>query len=246
MCGWYGQGLQRTRSSNETHILAGNYRMTELQAAVALAQLEKLDSIVKRRRQWCSELSDRLQGTPGLRCPKPTPGCDPSWWFYMMRVDEAEMGCTTDELANALRAEGLPVGAHYIVQCVYEYPVFVGHSPFARGSHAFERVDYGKGMCPEAESLSGYCSHPCRQPGVLPAGPGRDRAGQPPRRGVVRGQKSGLARGHSPKQSGAASSGQTLCQALAKTPACHAHGDCISTAQTNQSCVLCFAPPRYS
>lgn len=149
------KGYNRTAdaANRNATFLAGNYRMTELQAAVALAQLEKLDSIVQRRRQWCSDLSERLQGTPGVRCPKPTPGCDPSWWFYMMRVDEAEMGCTTDEFANALRAEGLPVGAHYIVQCVYEYPVFVGHSPFARGNHAFERVDYGKGMCPEAESL---------------------------------------------------------------------------------------------
>src|SRR5438093_4482139 len=41
-------------TAREPHFLADNYRMTELQGAVALAQLGKLDSIVSRRRAWCS------------------------------------------------------------------------------------------------------------------------------------------------------------------------------------------------
>src|SRR6201999_1893082 len=45
--------------------LAANYRMTELQGAVAIAQLGKLDSIIERRRRWCGELEQGLGGVRG-------------------------------------------------------------------------------------------------------------------------------------------------------------------------------------
>jgi len=133
--------------------LAGNYRMTELQGAVALAQLRKLDSIVERRRKWCGELSKRLNGLPGLHLPTPTPGCNPSWWMYPFQVDSKELGADADVFAAALRAEGLPAAAHYIGACVYEYPIFLNHSAFDRGEHAYTRQEYRKGLCPEAERI---------------------------------------------------------------------------------------------
>jgi perosamine synthetase len=137
--------------------LAANYRMTELQGAVALAQLGKLDSIVTRRRTWCAALSERLRGLPGLLVPEPTPNCDPSWWFYMLQVDPEILGADADAVAAALRAEGMPVGAHYIGVCLYEYPVFTDHSAFARGGHAYEGRDYRHGLCPNAERILDRC-----------------------------------------------------------------------------------------
>lgn len=137
--------------------LANNYRMTELQGAVARAQLRKLDSIIRRRRSWCAELSRRLAGTPGLSLPAVTPGCDPSWWFYLMRVRTHELGRSTDEVAVALRAEGLPVVAHHIGQPIYQYPLFVNHSAFAHAEHPFQSMEYGKGLCPAAESILETC-----------------------------------------------------------------------------------------
>ncbi len=137
--------------------LANNYRMTELQGAVALAQLRKLDGIVARRRAWCGELTERLQGLKGLQLPAVTTDCEPSWWFYMMRADEATLGADTDALASALQAEGLPVGAHYIGQPVYDYPIFAAHSAFARGSHAYHGREYRHGLCPAAEDILRTC-----------------------------------------------------------------------------------------
>jgi dTDP-4-amino-4,6-dideoxygalactose transaminase len=128
--------------------LGNNYRMTELQAAVALAQLPKLPGIVASRRTWCEELTRRIGDLPGVHPAAVTPGADGSWWFYMLRVDG-----DADAFAEALRAEGLPAGAHYIGRCVYEYPVFTGHSAFARGGHAYQGRDYGHGLCPNAEAF---------------------------------------------------------------------------------------------
>ncbi len=135
--------------------LANNYRMTELQGAVALAQCRKLASIVERRRLWCAELTRRLQGVPGLLLPTITAGCDPSWWFYMMRADERAYDA--DTMARALGEEGIPVGAHYIGTPVYTYPVFAESSAFARGAHPCMSRDYGPGLCPVAEDILRTC-----------------------------------------------------------------------------------------
>lgn len=138
--------------------LANNYRMTELQGAVAVAQLGKLESIVARRRRWCEALSERLHGLPGVTLPQPTPGCEPSWWFYMMRVVPDSLGADADTFAEALRAEGLPVSAHYIGQCVYQYPIFTDHSAFERGTHAYCARVYTKGLSPSAEMILDTCA----------------------------------------------------------------------------------------
>lgn len=146
------QGAER----NPT-FLANNYRMTELQGAVAVAQLKKLDDIVARRRRWCNALSAQLADVPGIDLPQITPGCEPSWWFYMLRVRPGELGADAGEFAAALQAEGLRASAHYIGHCIYEYPIFVDHSAFARGEHAYMRRQYGKGLCPQAEAILETC-----------------------------------------------------------------------------------------
>lgn len=133
--------------------LANNYRMTELQGAVALAQLEKLGDIVGKRRAWCEGLIKLLFDAPGITLPQPTSGCDHSWWFFMLRVQPDVLRVGADRFAEALAAENISAGAHYIGQCVYEYPVFVEHSAFQRGEHPFTRIEYGRGMCPVAESV---------------------------------------------------------------------------------------------
>jgi len=132
--------------------LANNYRMTELQAAVARAQLRKLDDIVKRRRRWCENLTARLAETPGIALPEPTPGCDPSWWFYLFRVTP-ELRADADTFAAALQAEGVRCGAHYIGTPVYRYPIFRDHSAFSRPGHPYEAHDYSRESCPEAEAI---------------------------------------------------------------------------------------------
>jgi dTDP-4-amino-4,6-dideoxygalactose transaminase len=133
--------------------LANNYRMTELQGAVALAQLGKLDSIVARRRSWCGGLLEAIQDLPGVLPPRPPEGSDPSWWFFPFRVDPKTLGASAAEFAKALQAEGLPVGAGYIGKPVYEFPLFSQGSAFERGSHPFGSAEYRHGLCPNAESI---------------------------------------------------------------------------------------------
>ena len=82
--------------------------MTELQGAVALAQTRKVRDIVRRRREWCTQLTARLSDCRGIMLPIPTPDGEHSYWFYMMRVMPEQLGGDADEFAaDALaKAEG--------------------------------------------------------------------------------------------------------------------------------------------
>ncbi len=141
----------------DARFLANNYRMTELQGAVALAQLGKLDSIIQRRQSWCSRLTERLGKLPGVQLPRPTEKSTHSYWFYMMRVDKSQLGADADEFAKAMKAEGVPTSAHYIGKPIYEYPLFVDHSAFDHGEHPFKAIDYKKVKCETAEAILQTC-----------------------------------------------------------------------------------------
>lgn len=131
--------------------LANNYRMTELQAAVAIAQLGKLDSIIARRRSWCGRLHERLANLRGIDRPATTPGCEHSWWFYMLRTIKP------DDFCNVLKSHGVPCGAHYIGKPIQAYPLFQNHSAFARGEHPFSQRDYARESTPVAQDILNTC-----------------------------------------------------------------------------------------
>lgn len=135
------------------YFLANNYRMTELQGAVALAQFDKLSGIVESRRKWCEALCDRLKSVEGVLMPIPTKNSNPSWWFYMLRIDPEILGVDADEFAKAVYAEGISCSAHYIGQCIYDYPVFVDHSAYERGTHPYMQKDYTASKCYDAETV---------------------------------------------------------------------------------------------
>ena len=133
--------------------MANNYRMTELQGAVALAQLRKVDSIVQRRNSWGTRLTDRIKDLAGITLPAVTPGGWHTYWFYALRVDKEKLRATADEFAAAMAKEGCPTSAHYIARPIYKYPLFVNHSAFERGDHPYKRVDYRAVKCETAEAI---------------------------------------------------------------------------------------------
>lgn len=63
-----------------------NLKVTDMQAAIGCAQLEKLDSIVEARRRNFATLHTGLQGTPWLILPEAAPGANPSWFGFLISV----------------------------------------------------------------------------------------------------------------------------------------------------------------
>ena len=135
--------------------VAPNYRMCELQAAVGLAQLAKLDSIVARRRQYGDALHAGLAGLPGVIPQSFVDGARPSYWFYMCRIDPKVLG-PREQFVAALRAEGLDASVGYVDRATYLYDVFTRRQGFGGSDFPFclaPEIVYAPGLCPVAEDI---------------------------------------------------------------------------------------------
>jgi perosamine synthetase len=91
-----------------------NYRMTNLQAAVGLAQVEQLDRFVDARRRNAAEYSRRLNTVPGIRTPSEAPWAKNVYWMYGIMVDEEEYGMNRDQLRQVLADEGIETRTFFI------------------------------------------------------------------------------------------------------------------------------------
>ena len=134
--------------------LSQNYRMSELQGAVALAQLNKLEEVVSRRRERAAELSSLIRGLPGVAAPIVPAGTEPSWWMYMLHVNATELGTTTKEFGQALLAEGVPGWVQYIVDPLYLSSVFADRKTYGTSGYPLngEHIQqFAPGLCPNAE-----------------------------------------------------------------------------------------------
>ncbi|MCG3211122.1 MAG: GDP-perosamine synthase [Anaerolineae bacterium] len=86
--------------------VAFNYRMTNIQAAIGLAQLEKIDDLLAIRRNNAAHYNRRLADIPGLTLPPQAGWAENVYWMYSVIVED-EFGLGRDELRDRLRAAGI-------------------------------------------------------------------------------------------------------------------------------------------
>lgn len=91
-----------------------NYRMTNLQAAVGLAQVEQLESFVAARRRNAAEYTRRLCDIPGITTPPQAEWAKNVYWMYGILVDRAAYGMSRDELRRALADHGIETRTFFI------------------------------------------------------------------------------------------------------------------------------------
>jgi perosamine synthetase len=150
---------QREENVRNPFFLAPNYQMTELQGAVALAQLEKVKEIVESRNRLGTRLNDLLSRIPGIT-PQVVPvGCRHTYFLYLFKLDLELFGCTALQFSEALSAEGIPNQAHMITggRPIYLYDIFQKRAAFPASHYPFVCADtmsnysYREGDCPNAE-----------------------------------------------------------------------------------------------
>ncbi len=135
--------------------LAPNYRMTELQGAVGIAQLKKLNHICTQRQYYGDKINAEIGYLPGIHAHKVAEGNTCTYWFYMFRLNLKKLTCTREEFCKALKAEGIPNTAGYIPDVVYMQPLFQSRSAYPGSNFPFDLTDvsYERGLCPNAEQI---------------------------------------------------------------------------------------------
>jgi len=140
------------------NMLGYNFRMGEIEAAIASVQLTKLAARVASRQRIAAELNAGLSSLPGLKVPKVVEGATHVYYVYGITLDVAALGVPRVRIVDALRAEGVPsLMAGY--QNLHLLPLF--RHKIAYGTKGFpwtspycsSDIQYGPGLCPVAEKL---------------------------------------------------------------------------------------------
>jgi perosamine synthetase len=129
------------------YFIALNYRMTELQAALAVEQLKKLDYSVAQRQKMARLLDEKLEGIDGIESYKPADGSTMTYWKYCLRVDDTKIEDGAVGLAKALKTYDVASAPRYVVKPAYKCMVFREQNTFGDSHYPFnlarpEAVDY--------------------------------------------------------------------------------------------------------
>ena len=140
-------------------IIGYNYRMTELEAAVGIAQFKKLDKLTEHRIHLAEYLTRRLQQFKSvITTPEVNKDSKHVYFVYPMRFNAKMAGVPRNKFAEALRAEGLPIGAGYVrpiyLEPMYQRLLAYGDNGFPfKGPHVSREITYPKGLAPVCERM---------------------------------------------------------------------------------------------
>lgn len=98
----------------EVKSLGYNFRMTDLQAALGLSQLSKIDAFIKKRRRLWKNYQRHLDKLEGVVIPKEKKGVLAAWHLYPIRIKERVFGKSRREVFEALVDAGIQCQVHYI------------------------------------------------------------------------------------------------------------------------------------
>lgn len=160
-----------------------NFRMTEIEAAIARVQLKKLARLNRERQSNVAYLSKKLAQIPCLSPAKVRPGCEHVYYLHVLKYDQQIAGISRNKFIDAVKAElsvtklreaeGVKIGYGY-VKPLYLEPLY--QKKIAYGNHGCPwkcsfyhgDVSYKKGLCPVTEKMHDevLVSHELMRPGM--------------------------------------------------------------------------------
>jgi dTDP-4-amino-4,6-dideoxygalactose transaminase len=111
--------------------------MSELQGAVAVAQLPKLGTVVEQRMTMASKLTEQLRDLPGVETPVIKPQSVHVYWKYCLRIDERLVPGGAIALARLLREKGISSAPRYIQKPAFMCEVFAEQRTFGKSHYPF-------------------------------------------------------------------------------------------------------------
>lgn len=122
----------------EQIMLGYNYRITDIQAALLISQMQKLDKFKARRKEIVAMYDSAFSEVPEIIVQKEIPQSDACRHLYIIRLALEKLNCTRREFFDAMSAENIQCQVHYTP--VYWFP-------------HYRRLGYKRGLCPKAEKV---------------------------------------------------------------------------------------------
>ena len=118
--------------------LGHNYRITDIQCALGVSQMDRLPEFLEKRKQIAKRYNEAFAANEQIQLPYQKEGCDNAWHLYVIRIKNGKR----KEIFEKLRAAGIGVNVHYIP--VYQHPYYRTHG-------------YAEVTCPNAEEYYKEC-----------------------------------------------------------------------------------------
>ena len=145
-----------------------NYRMTEIEAAIARQQLKKLPTLVKQRIENVEYIAKKLDKIPFLEVAKVRPNATHAFYVHVLKFNKDLAGVNRNKFIDAVKAELMPttlretegvnIGCGY-VKPLYLQPIYQNKIAFGKNGYPWTKenyqgnVSYQKGICPIAEKM---------------------------------------------------------------------------------------------
>ncbi|PIE32244.1 aminotransferase DegT [candidate division KSB3 bacterium] len=125
------------------NVVGWNYRMTEMQSAIGLAELERMESWnLPTRKRNAHLIIDALEDLPLVKySPIDTPERQNGWFMLAFSLDIENMSCNIDEFVKTAGAEGIPCWRVFWPQCHIEQ-AFQQHNAFGKSGFPFKSQEY--------------------------------------------------------------------------------------------------------
>lgn len=148
-----------------SNVIGSNYRLTELQAAIATTQLTRLDDYLKHRNELHKCFSEGIKEIPGLTPPKIKQDCTHAFYIYPVKYDAGKFGISREDFVKAVNAEmpvpqtweQTPFSPGYIrplyLNPVYQKQIALGSDGFPFTYNKGVTYNYKKGICPVVERI---------------------------------------------------------------------------------------------
>ncbi|WP_066051375.1 UDP-4-amino-4,6-dideoxy-N-acetyl-beta-L-altrosamine transaminase [Robertmurraya korlensis] len=120
----------------EMQFLGYNYRITDIQVALGVSQLKKLETFIQKRKQLVELYMEELKNMDEIELPKQLPYVESSWHLFVLKLQLSKLTVGRKEIFEALQKENIGVNVHYLP--VYLHPYY-------------QTLGFTKGICPIAE-----------------------------------------------------------------------------------------------
>lgn len=148
----YGQYIGKPYNH---HIFGCNFRLTELQSAVAIAQLKKIDRFLNERKRFVDLVEKTLKDTPEICLAYVPEWAEPHYWLYPMRYNEEKARFSIEEFIKRCKENDIHIGG-YIPRPNYLEPPFKDKATYKHRC-PFDckwypkKIEYQEGLCPVLE-----------------------------------------------------------------------------------------------